>query len=95
MLTDCIHVFCNRNYRPTRKVLPADVVLFEGILVFYFKEILDMFDLKLFVDIDADMRLARRGMLCLLYVDLCFHTYLYLVIKMSYELVRLLEVVSN
>jgi len=45
-------------------VLPADVILFEGILVFYFKEILDMFDLKLFVDLDADMRLARRGTVC-------------------------------
>jgi len=41
--------------------MPADVILFEGILVFYFKEILDMFDLKLFVDMDADMRLAQRG----------------------------------
>jgi len=42
-------------------VLPADVIVFEGILVFYFKEIRDMFNLKLFVDMDADMRLARRG----------------------------------
>ena len=48
---------------------PANVILFEGILVFYFKEILDMFDLKLFVDMDADMRLAWRGtILCLISV---------------------------
>ena len=52
--------------------MPADVILFEGILVFYFKEILDMFDLKLFVDMDADMRLAERGMFNPFYVYYLF-----------------------
>ena len=42
-------------------IYPADVVLFEGILVFYFKELLDMFHMKLFVDTDPDTRLSRRG----------------------------------
>jgi len=56
--------------KPERIVSPADVILFEGILVFYFKEIRDMFHLKLFVDMDADMRLARRGMLCFIHRDL-------------------------
>ncbi|XP_078459591.1 uridine-cytidine kinase 2 isoform X2 [Lampetra planeri] len=41
-------------------VYPADVVLFEGILVFYLQEIRDMFHMKLFVDMDADTRLSRR-----------------------------------
>nr|CAG4640815.1 EOG090X050I [Eulimnadia texana] len=41
-------------------IYPADVVLFEGILVFYIPEIRDMFHMKLFVDTDADTRLARR-----------------------------------
>jgi len=41
-------------------VYPADVVLFEGILVFYFPELRNLFKLKLFVDMDADTRLARR-----------------------------------
>ncbi|XP_048776368.1 uridine-cytidine kinase 2-like isoform X2 [Ostrea edulis] len=41
-------------------VYPADVVLFEGILVFYFKELRDMYHMKLFVDTDPDTRLARR-----------------------------------
>jgi uridine kinase len=44
-------------------VYPADVVLFEGILVFYFPELRNLFKLKLFVDMDADTRLARRGTL--------------------------------
>ena len=41
-------------------VYPADVVLFEGILVFYTQEIRDMFHLRLFVDTDSDVRLSRR-----------------------------------
>lgn len=40
---------------------PADVVLFEGILMFYSQEIRDLFQMKLFVDTDADTRLSRRG----------------------------------
>ena len=43
-------------------IYPADVVLFEGILVFYLPEIRDFFHMKLFVDTDADTRLSRRGM---------------------------------
>ncbi|XP_062571320.1 uridine-cytidine kinase 2-like isoform X1 [Saccostrea cucullata] len=41
-------------------VYPADVVLFEGILVFYFKQLRDMYHMKLFVDTDPDTRLSRR-----------------------------------
>merc|ERR1712066_170610 len=41
-------------------IFPSDVVLLEGILVFYNKEVRDLFDMKLFVDTDADTRLARR-----------------------------------
>ncbi|XP_054712388.1 uridine-cytidine kinase 2-B-like [Uloborus diversus] len=39
---------------------PADVVLVEGILVFYFPEIRNLFHMKLFVDTDPDTRLSRR-----------------------------------
>uniref|UniRef100_A0A674GMH7 uridine/cytidine kinase n=1 Tax=Taeniopygia guttata TaxID=59729 RepID=A0A674GMH7_TAEGU len=45
----------------TTMVYPADVVLFEGILVFYNQDIRDMFHLRLFVDTDSDVRLSRRG----------------------------------
>ena len=41
-------------------IYPSDVVIVEGILVFYFFAIRDFFNLKLFVDTDADTRLARR-----------------------------------
>jgi uridine kinase len=36
----------------TITIYPADVVLFEGILVFYFPAIRDLFHMKLFVDTD-------------------------------------------
>jgi uridine kinase len=38
----------------------ADVIIFEGILTFYFEELRNMMDLKIFVDEDSDIRLARR-----------------------------------
>ncbi|KAM6453913.1 uridine-cytidine kinase 2 [Liasis olivaceus] len=44
----------------TVSVYPADVVLFEGILVFYNEEVRDLFQMKLFVDTDPDTRLSRR-----------------------------------
>jgi len=43
-------------------IYPSDVVLVEGILVFYHASMRRLFDLKLFVDTDADIRLARRVM---------------------------------
>lgn len=52
-------VFCRLEDRIT--VYPADVVLFEGILVFYPQKVREMFQMKLFVDTDSDVRLSRRG----------------------------------
>eukprot|EP01120_Amphizonella_sp_Union-15-10_P001398 TRINITY_DN1147_c0_g2_i1.p1 TRINITY_DN1147_c0_g2~~TRINITY_DN1147_c0_g2_i1.p1 ORF type:complete len:317 (+),score=38.05 TRINITY_DN1147_c0_g2_i1:216-1166(+) len=40
----------------------VNVILLEGILVFYKKEIRDYLDLMIFVDTDSDVRLARRVM---------------------------------
>lgn len=45
-----------------KEIPPADVVLFEGILTFYWPELRDEYDMMLFVDTDADTRLARRGL---------------------------------
>lgn len=38
----------------------ADVIILEGIFALYYPELLEMSDLKLFVDTDADIRLTRR-----------------------------------
>jgi uridine kinase len=44
----------------TEHVEPARIVLVEGILIFVEPELRDTFDVKLFVDTDADIRLIRR-----------------------------------
>jgi uridine kinase len=38
----------------------SEIVIIEGILMFHDQKILDLFDMKLFVDTDSDTRLARR-----------------------------------
>ncbi|CAI4227209.1 unnamed protein product [Auanema sp. JU1783] len=38
----------------------ADVLIFEGILAFHRPDICDMMDMRVFVDTDGDLRLARR-----------------------------------
>lgn len=41
-------------------VCQPQIVIFEGILALHDPELRDLFDLKVFVDADADLRLARR-----------------------------------
>jgi uridine kinase len=44
----------------TQRVEPAQVIIVEGILLFAALDVRDLFDLKIFVDTDADIRLLRR-----------------------------------
>lgn len=44
----------------TRPVEPADVVILEGILTLHIEEIREMLNMKIYVDTDDDVRLARR-----------------------------------
>lgn len=43
-----------------REVRPAQVIVVEGILVLHDAALRDRFDLKVFVDTDADLRFIRR-----------------------------------
>lgn len=43
----------------TVTIIPKDIVIIEGILVFTNPELRDLMDIKVFVDADADDRLAR------------------------------------
>jgi len=43
-----------------KTIYGANVVIFEGILAFTHKELLKILDMKIFVDTDSDIRLARR-----------------------------------
>jgi uridine kinase len=44
----------------TERVVPRDVILVDGILLFAEERLREMFDLKIFVDADADVRFIRR-----------------------------------
>jgi len=44
----------------TKCMYGANVIIFEGILTFHSAEVLEMLDMKIFVDTDSDIRLARR-----------------------------------
>ncbi|KAJ4757142.1 Uridine kinase [Rhynchospora pubera] len=50
----------HKNVSPERKVSPSDVIILEGILVFHDPRIRELMNVKLFVDTDADVRLAHR-----------------------------------
>lgn len=50
----------NMRENRTRTVKSADIIIVEGILLFAVPEIRDMFDLKIFVETDDDIRLLRR-----------------------------------
>lgn len=49
----------NRS-KKTVKVVARKIIVIEGILIFADKQLRDMMDMKIFVDTDADLRLARR-----------------------------------
>ncbi|EDW32007.1 GL11422 [Drosophila persimilis] len=44
----------------TKTMYGANVIIFEGILTFHSPEVLRLLDMKIFVDTDPDIRLARR-----------------------------------
>lgn len=56
-----VYDFVIHNRREeTVTVEPAKVIIVEGILIFENKELLDLFDIKVFIDTDADVRIIRR-----------------------------------
>ena len=44
----------------TKSVEPANIILVEGILLFASSEVRDLFDIKIFVDTEDDIRVLRR-----------------------------------
>jgi uridine kinase len=56
-----VYDFANdRRTGETFRVSPCRVILVEGILIFVEPALRELFDLKLYVDTDADMRFIRR-----------------------------------
>jgi uridine kinase len=55
-----IYDFKTKTNKKTMKIKAADVVIFEGILSLQDKDIRDMADIKIFIDVPDDERLIRR-----------------------------------
>ena len=47
-------------YFPLKPRLKKEVIILEGILILEDKRLLDLMDIKVFVDTDADVRIIRR-----------------------------------
>lgn len=56
-----VYSFVEHNRLPdTVLVKPSKVLIVDGILIFENKDLRDLMDIKVYVDTDADVRLARR-----------------------------------
>ncbi len=56
-----VYSFVEHTRLPERvSVMPSRVLIVEGILIFENRELRELMDMKVFVDTDADLRLARR-----------------------------------
>lgn len=56
-----VYSFVEHNRTDERVLVkPSKVVIIDGILIFENKELRELMDIKVFVDTDADLRLARR-----------------------------------
>lgn len=56
-----VYSFVEHNRTEERvAVKPSKVIIIDGILIFENKELRELMDIKVFVDTDADVRLARR-----------------------------------
>ncbi len=41
-------------------ITPNPIIIVEGVLIFHFKELANLFSLKIFLDVDSDIRFIRR-----------------------------------
>lgn len=57
-------LLCGHHNRTdeTVEVFPTKVIIVEGILIFQDPTLRDMFDIKIFVETDADVRILRRAL---------------------------------
>lgn len=50
----------HRRMPETLRLEPRDIIIVEGILIFVERELRELFDIKIFIDTDADERFIRR-----------------------------------
>ncbi len=86
---DFVH---HRRCKATQRIEPRAVVLVEGILLYAEPAVRDLLDFKIYVDTDADVRLARRVRRDIAergrQLDDVLHQYLYTVRPMHLEFVE-------
>ncbi|MEO6523757.1 MAG: uridine kinase [Mucilaginibacter sp.] len=55
------YTFGNPNATPKMlEIKPAPIVIVEGLFILHFKEIADVLDMKIFIDVEEDIALQRR-----------------------------------
>ncbi|MFW5891172.1 MAG: uridine kinase [Halanaerobiales bacterium] len=50
----------NERLEKTKTIEPSPIIIVEGILIFHFQQLSQLFDLKIYIETDADIRLLRR-----------------------------------
>jgi uridine kinase len=50
----------HRRMVETKQIVPKDIIIVDGVLIFGEKRLRELMDIKIFVDTDADERLIRR-----------------------------------
>lgn len=50
----------NQRLSQKKKIEPSPIIIVEGILIFHYPELRKLFNLKIYIDTDADIRLLRR-----------------------------------
>ncbi|MDZ7672075.1 MAG: uridine kinase [Halanaerobiales bacterium] len=50
----------NERLSEIKTVNPSPIIIVEGILIFHYLKLRELFDLKIYIDTDADIRLLRR-----------------------------------
>ncbi|MFY7929911.1 MAG: uridine kinase [Oligoflexus sp.] len=56
----CYSFSTHTRTREVERLEPSSIILVDGIFALCFPELLRLFDLKLFIDVDHDVRLVRR-----------------------------------
>ena len=56
----CYDFSTHSRLEKTNKISPTEIILVDGILILNSKELMDLFDLKIFIDTPDDVRFERR-----------------------------------
>ena len=52
--------YTHSRFKKTKEISPKKIIIIEGILTLYFSEISEFLKIKVFLDVDTDIRFIRR-----------------------------------